>query len=267
VGNVEEILSSVLELQSMPAVFFEALDNIQNPQVNAMKMSNIISKDMALTAQILRLVNSAYYGFPKEISQVNNAIALLGFRAIRNMIMMMAMKPMMLSQSGMLLWEHSIRCAYMAQHIAEKTMDTPAEEIFTIGILHDIGRSLFQIYDPANAAEIDRLGAMGVDPLLVEEDSFGVDHTVVGQAYVEKENLPPIIGDAIRYHHDPFNEKAPSIAKVIYLAEMLSQPNPKDTLVDEEIYKKLGFDIPFEKLPSIREEIFEKTEIIIQVIR
>ena len=98
--KTEKILSNVLELQSMPTVFLEALDNIQNPNVNAMKLSNILSKDMALTTKLLRLVNSPYYGFAQKITQVNNAVALLGFRAVKDIIMMMALKPMMLSQKG-----------------------------------------------------------------------------------------------------------------------------------------------------------------------
>ncbi len=264
--KIEEILSNVLELQSMPIVFFEALDNIQDPRVNAMRLSDIISKDMALTAKILRLVNSAYYGFSKEITQVNNAIALLGFRVVRNMIMMMALKPMMVSLNGRALWEHSVRCAYAAQFIAEKTLDTPVEEVFTIGVLHDIGRSLFQIYDPKGAEEIDRLSHMGVDKMLVEEDIFGIDHTIVGEAFAIKEKLPHIISHAIRYHHDPLNPKAPEIAKVIYLAEMITQPFPKDlnALIDPEMLKKTGLDIgdPL----AIREDIFEKTDRLIQAL-
>ncbi len=263
--NVEKILSNVLELQSMPTVFLEALDNIQNPNVNAMKISNIISKDIALTTRILRLVNSAYYGFPQEITQVNNAIALLGFRTVKDIIMIMALKPMMLSQSGKELWEHSIRCAYASQLLAESLMDTPAEEVFTVGLLHDIGRVLLQIYDADSFEEVSRLSDLGIDKLLVEEDIFGANHALVGEAFAIKENLPPIISSTIRYHHDPLNENAPMMSKVIYMVEMLIQKNPKTPILENPFLEELGFEI--EDLESLRNEIFEKTDVVINSLK
>lgn len=262
-NTTEKILANVLELQSMPTVFLEALDNIQDPKVNAIKLSNIVSKDMALTTKLLRFVNSPYYGFAREITQVNNAIALLGFRAVRDIIMMMAMKPMMLSQSGKDLWEHSIRCAYASQLLAESIMDTPADEVFTIGFLHDIGRVLFQLYDLESFEEVARLEKMGVDKLVVEEDIFGVDHTLVGEAFAIKESLPPIISKSIRYHHDPTNEEAPYIAKVIYLAEMITQSELK--ALDEGFLTEL--EIQIDDLQRLREEIFEKTDIMIEALK
>lgn len=263
--NVEKILSNVLELQSMPTVFLEALDNIQDPNVNAMKISNIISKDIALTTKLLRLVNSAYYGFPQEITQVNNAIALLGFRTVKDIIMMMALKPMMSSQSGKELWEHSIRCAYASQLLAESIMDIPAEEVFTIGLLHDIGRVLFQLYDIESFDEVSRLSEMGIDKLVVEEDVFGVDHTLVGEAFAIKENLPPIISSTIRYHHNPLDENAPVLSKIVYLAEMITQKKPKSPILENSFLEQLGIEI--EDLDELRAEIFEKTDIVINALK
>ncbi|MEI8377338.1 MAG: HDOD domain-containing protein [bacterium] len=264
-NNVEKILSNVLELQSMPTVFLEALDNIQDPKANAMKLANIVSKDMALTTKLLRLVNSSYYGISQKITQVNNAIALLGFRIVKDIIMVMALKPMMSSQSGKDLWEHSIRCAYASQILAESIIEIPAEEVFTIGLLHDIGRVLFQIYDLESFNEMVRLSNMGIEKLLVEEEIFGVDHTIVGEAFTIKEKLPYIISSTIRYHHDPLNENAPTMARIVYLAEMLIQPNPKNPIIEDEFMEQLGIEI--EDLEELRQEIFDKTDIIINALK
>lgn len=263
--NVQKILSDVMELQSMPTVFLEALDNIQDPKVNAIKLSSIIAKDMALTTKLLRLVNSPYYGFSQEITQVNNAIALLGFRTVRDIIMMMALKPMMLSQTGKDLWEHSLRCAYAAQFFAENIMEVSAEEVFTIGFLHDIGRVLFQLYDPENFEEVARLGKLGIDQMIVEEDLFGANHTIVGEAFAIRENLPPIIAKSIRHHHNPFHEEAPYLAKIIYLAEMMTQPEASNPIIPPEFLEKLELQI--DDPEALREEIFEKTDIIINALK
>lgn len=263
--KVQKILTKVVELQSMPTVFLEALDSIQDPKVNAIKLSGIISKDMALTTKLLRVVNSPYYGFAQEITQVNNAIALLGFRAVKDIIMMMALKPMMVSQSGKELWEHSLRCAYASQYFAETIMEVSADEVFTIGFLHDIGRVLFQLYDLEGFEEVARLSKLGIDQMIVEEDIFGADHTIVGEAFAQRENLPPIISKSIRYHHDPMNEEAPYLAKIIYLAEMLTQSEAKDPLIPAEFLEQLELQI--DDQTALREEIFEKTDLIINVLK
>lgn len=264
-NNVEKILSNVLELQSMPTIFLEALDNIQDPKANAIKLANIVSKDMALTTKLLRLVNSSYYGVAQKVTQVNNAIALLGFRIVKDIIMVMAMKPMMSSQSGKDLWEHSIRCAYASQILSENFSNIPAEEVFTIGLLHDIGRVLFQQYDMDSFNEVNRLANMGVDKLVLEEDIFGVDHTVVGEAFTIKEKLPSIISSTIRYHHDPLHEDAPNMARIVYLAEMIIQSESNPVGIDAEFLGQLGFDI--EDLDALRDEIFEKTDIILDALK
>ena len=260
--KVQKILSNVLELQSMPTVFLEALDSIQDPKINAIRLSNIISKDMALTTKLLRLVNSPYYGFAQEITQVNNAIALLGFRTVRDIIMMMALKPMMLSQSGKDLWEHSLRCAYAARFFAESIMEVSTDEVFTIGFLHDIGRVLFQLYSNDDFEEVARLANLGIDQMIVEEDIFGADHTIVGEAFAKRENLPPIIGKAIRYHHNPFDEEAPYLAKIIYLAEVITQPELKTS--DSEL-EQIGIKI--DDIDGLRTEIFEKTDLVINALK
>jgi len=261
--NVQKILANVIELQSMPTVFLEALDSIQDPKINAIKLSSIISKDMALTTKLLRLVNSPYYGFAKEITQVNNAVALLGFRTVKDIIMMMALKPMMLSQNGKDLWEHSLRCAYAAQFFAENIIEVAADEVFTIGFLHDIGRVLFQLYDMESFDEVSRLSKLGIDQLIVEEDIFGADHTVVGEAFVIRENLPPIIAKSIRYHHNPTDENAPYLSKIIYLAEMLTQPEPKDPTMPIPLEFLEQFEIKIDNQEDLRKEVFEKTDVII----
>lgn len=262
--KIEEILSHVEELQSMPTVFLEALENINDPQVNAMKLSNIVSKDMALTTKLLRFVNSAFYGFEKEITQVNNAIAMLGFQMVKDIILMMAMKPMMTSQGGKDLWEHSIRCAYTSQMLAESILDSPAEEVFTIGLLHDIGRAIIQIYSNEDFEEIERLRKMGVDKLLIEDDLIGVTHPELGEAFAQKENLPEVISASIRHHHDPFVPGAPGMARIIYLAEMLIQKDTKTELITPEILEKLEIEI--EDVDSLRQEIFEKTDLVLGVL-
>jgi len=262
--KIEEILAHVEELQSMPTIFLEALESINDPQVNAIKLSTIVSKDMALTTKLLRFVNSAFYGFQKEITQVNNAIAMLGFQMVKDIILMMAMKPMMTSKGGKDLWEHSIRCAYTSQMLAESILDTPAEEVFTIGLLHDIGRAIIQIYSPEDFDEIERLRKMGVDKLLVEDDLIGVTHLELGEAFAQKENLPEVISASIRHHHDPFIKGAPSMARIIYLAEMLIQKDIKKEPLTEEVIEKLGIEI--EDVDALRKEIFEKTDAVLGIL-
>lgn len=260
----DKILGNITEIHSMPLVFLEALESIKDPKVNAMKLSNIISKDIALTTKLLNLVNSAYYGFPKQITKVENAIALLGLKTVRNIIMGMALKPMMLSQRGKDLWMHSMRCAFATQFLSESYDNINPEEAFIVGLLHDIGRVLFQMYDPKAFDEVNRLVKLGAYKLDAEEQVFGVNHTVMGEAFAKDKNLPSMITSSIKQHHTPHEVVSSEITSIVYVAERLTQDPVQYPILDPDIMDML--DMHIENPMELREEIFEKSELIISTL-
>ena len=109
--NAQQVLDQIKEIPAMPNVIVKALGIIKDDQSGTKELSEIMAYDQALTSQVLKLVNSAYYGFAQEITSVNKALALLGMTQTKNIIIAVAMKPMLTSQGGRDMWMHSLRCA------------------------------------------------------------------------------------------------------------------------------------------------------------
>ncbi|HSA06547.1 MAG TPA: HDOD domain-containing protein [Candidatus Gastranaerophilales bacterium] len=261
---VEQILNNLPELPSMPAIVAQALNLIDDPNTEVKQLADVLSKDISMTTQILKLVNSAYYGFPAQITSINKAMALLGFDKIRTLILSVAVKPMMMSYSGKALWNHSIRCAVGAHHISKSLNYGDPDEAFVMGLLHDIGRTVMQIYNKNAYSEIDKLVAIGADVLEAERTFYGFTHTEMGKALVQKWKLPLIIGIAAQHHHNPLEAEETVSASIVYVANQITQEQLKYPVFNNEIID--SFDYEIQNPDALREEIFELSKPIIEVL-
>ncbi len=253
--RVIEVLENLPELPSMPSVVGQALDLLENPETDVKQLADTISRDISMTTQILKLVNSAYYGFPSQITSINKAMALLGFDKIKSLILSVAVKPMMLSYSGKALWNHSLRCAVGCQHIARSLDYGDLDEAFIMGLLHDIGKTVMQIYNKKAYPEIDKLVAIGADILDAERAFYGFTHTEMGRALVDKWKLPLIIGITAEHHHNPLKSEEAVSASIVYVADKITQEELKFPIFDNEIIN--CFDYEIQSPEALREEIFE----------
>jgi len=262
--NIKQIIEEMPNLPTMPTLVIEALNIIGNPKSNINQLSEIISKDISMTTQILKMVNSAYYGFPSQITTINKAMALLGFNQVKSLIMSVATKPMMMSCCGKTLWEHSIRCAVGCQLIAKSLGEGQTDEAFVMGLLHDIGKTVLEVYNKNAVNEIQRLVGLGADILTSEKMIFGFTHTEVGEELVLRWKLPVLIGSCVRYHHKPQESEVPSMAGIVYVADRISQPQLKYPILEPEIVDLLDFDIS--DPVSLREEVYKTSEPIINAL-
>lgn len=243
-NDIRQIIDEMPDLPSMPTVIVEALNIIGNPKSNINQLSEIISKDLAMTTQILKMVNSAYYGFPTQITTINKAMALLGLNKVKSLVLSVAVKPMMMSYCGKNLWEHSIRCAVGCQIIAKGLGRGETDEAFVMGLLHDIGKTILEIYNKDAVSEVNKLVNIGADRLTAEKMMFGFNHTDIGQELVTRWKLPLIIGTSIKYHHRPQESPDSSIAGLVYVADRVTQEQLKYPILDSDIVDVLDFDIP-----------------------
>jgi len=243
-GDMKQILDRLPTIPSIPIVISEALNIIDNPKSNINQLSEVISKDISLTGQILKLVNSAYYGFPSQITTINKAMALLGFNKVKSIILSVAVKPMMMSYCGKSVWEHSIKCAVASQTIARSLGVAKTDEAFVMGLLHDIGKMLFVIYNSDKLNEVNRLVGLGADRLTAERMMFGFTHTEIGQELVARWKLPLIIQNCVRYHHKPQDSSNKTMVGVVYVADRVTQEQLTYPILDPDIADVLDFDIP-----------------------
>lgn len=262
--SIKEILDSSTAVPSMPLVLSQSLNLIENPNSNIKQIADLISKDISLSAQVLKLVNSAYYGFPSQITTINRAMALLGFNAIKNLILSVSVKSMMMTNSGKTLWEHSIRCAVACQMLSKSLGGIDPDEAYIMGLLHDIGKSIMDGVNKDAVKEITRLTNLGADILQAERMFFGFTHTDLGKELVIRWKLPLIVGTAIRYHHNPLAADNKLNAGIVYVGDRITREPLKYPVLDPDLVDSFDFEVPDPM--AFREKVFEASGHIISAL-
>lgn len=263
--SVDLFIKNMPELPSMPPVVAKALNIIEDPKSSVAQLAAIISKDISLTTQILKLVNSAYYGFPSQITTIDKAMALLGFKQVKSLILSVALKPMMMSHSGRDLWEHSLKCGVACQLISKALGNNETDEAFVLGLLHDIGKNVIEMFNHRIANEINARVKMGTDRLRLEKSLLGFTHADLGEALLRKWKLPEVIVSCVKFHHTPLLSPNFSLVSIVYIADLLTQTNFEILDVSPNIANKLDFEVP--DPIEFREEIIETTKPILNALK
>ncbi len=207
--DANALLDRIDDLPPLPAVAAKVMGMAEDDKTSAMDLAQVLATDQALTAKLIRISNSAYYGFARRISTVREAVVMLGFKQVRQVAvgasMMNAFK-----RSGFndgfdldLFWGHSVAVAVASEAIAKKTLGAKPEDAFTAGILHDIGRLVLRQVMPAEFAQAVAIARSGEAPLHAAEfETTGYQHDEIGQALGERWKFPGHLVDAVRCHHD-----------------------------------------------------------------
>jgi putative nucleotidyltransferase with HDIG domain len=206
--SIDEILTSIGGLPTLPTVYMKLTHLLKEPDVPIKAISTIVSEDLAIASTVLKIVNSAAYGFHTRIGDLQHAIVILGLNEIRNLVLASSVYNIvkgLKSNSAFDMqefWKHCIGCAIAARVLAETAGLKSPEEVFTAGLLHDIGKLIHAGYlrDDFNAALADVSESRS--PLYeAEKRVMGIDHTQTGAALAEKWRLPQRTVDMISYHH------------------------------------------------------------------
>jgi putative nucleotidyltransferase with HDIG domain len=210
VSRRDEILAQVATVPSLPAVVCRLQDYLDDPEVNFDHLARAIECDPGLTANVLQLANSAYFGWQGGIGSVRDAISRLGTRRIFQMVLCMSVAPLVrrpirgYDLSADRLWEHSVAAAICAEKLAAGRRPTCQPHAFTAGLLHDLGKVLLGTFVEVDIEPIKEL--IDLDHLTfceAERMVLGVDHAEVGAHLLERWNLPPEVTTAARWHHEP----------------------------------------------------------------
>jgi putative nucleotidyltransferase with HDIG domain len=189
------------------------MQTVNNPNTSADELNQLISLDQGLASKLLRIVNSAYYGFPKRISTITHAVVILGFNTVRNLVLgvsafgMLSKKAEGQGLNRVQFWEHSIAVAVCASLLAKKKKPKTRsiiEEAFITGLLHDIGQLFLDSYFPVQyAVTLVYAERQNISILDAEKKVLGIDHTIVGKKIAEQWNFPPSLVSCIGSHHHP----------------------------------------------------------------
>ncbi|MGI6648429.1 MAG: HDOD domain-containing protein [Bacillota bacterium] len=226
---LEKIVSRVKDLPALPAIVTRVIQLTEDPNSTAKDLSEMLSHDQSLTAKVLRLANSAYYGFPRRINTVADAVVLLGFGVIRSLVMAASVydileKPVQgYALAPGELWRHSQACAMGSRLIAQRVKYRYLDQAYIGGLLHDIGKVILSEYlKEVYQQVIDRVVQEQISFTEVEVEILGFDHAAVGARVVEEWNLPPELVDCIAYHHRPLQMADNStLASIVHLSDAI----------------------------------------------
>jgi len=226
VEDFKRRLAEIREISTLPQVMMRIMEIITDDRSSAIDLAEEIAKDTSLTAKILKMVNSAYYGFYREISKVSDAVVVLGFNEIRRLSLAISVLDRFGGGSDerrVAFWNHSFACAAMSDILARE-QHLQDQGAFTAGLLHDIGKAILdQYFSEMFEAVRERKGQNGLGTHEIERELFGFDHADVGYWLSERWNLPVTLSEAIHYHHRPESAtEMPELAQLVHLADKLA---------------------------------------------
>jgi len=245
------LLSRVDDLPPLPAVAARVMSMAEDEKTSAMDLAQVLATDQALTAKLIRISNSAYYGFARRISTVREAVVMLGFKQVRQVAVGASL--MNNFKRGQddgfdldLFWGHSVAVAVTAEALAKKSFAVKPEDAFTAGILHDIGRLVLRQVMPAEFARAVAIARSGEAPLhIAEQMETGYSHDEVGKALGELWKFPGHLVDAVRCHHDEGLTTSDGLPGVVALANRL--------ILHYGLY--CGYDLEFGELEPITPDL------------
>lgn len=217
-------LDEVSRLTPLPDIAQRVLAISEDPKSSAGQLAEIVRQDATITANVLKVVNSAAYGYRREISNIQQAIVVLGFDEVRNITIAASLsKDLDLPESRLFqrrkFWMHSLAAGMIAQKIAQRNPEIDAEDAFIIGLLHDIGEVILdQHFHNEFTESLEKADGEKRHIALAERELMGVDHAEVGGVVARNWSLPVSLEKAIMYHHEPWRADAWNHA--VYLAHV-----------------------------------------------
>lgn len=225
-NRMDEIVAKVGDMKPLPGTVVKLISAINDPNSSIKDIVDAIRYDQVVTARMLRLCNSAYFGLSREVSSIDDALRLLG--TLKTLQFVMAIHTSSLlsrDQKGYglaqgVLWRHAVGVALASMHFAELTKPPNTNLAFTAGLLHDIGKVLLDEFVAEEFKEItSRVSTQGVAFDVAEREVLGFSHDEIGEKLGQKWELPEPIIECIRYHHHPEALDPPNpLVDTVYLA-------------------------------------------------
>ena len=222
-------LNRVEALPTLPSVAAHVFKIASNANSSATDLTEVIVNDPSLTSKLLKMVNSAFYGFPQKIGTVRQAVVILGTEEIMDLAFGLAaakvfqVRPLEGLYDPKTLWHHSMCTALIAQNVCQRFREYQRLGAFTAGLLHDFGKIFLIEHFPELYGQLHvNAKELGLPLFELEEESFGLNHAAIGELLASNWNLPEALVEAIAFHHQPFSApRHPQLAAMIGLADYL----------------------------------------------
>lgn len=230
-ATIDEVLDGIEELVSLPAACLRINEMVDDPTCSADDISQVITQDPALTARLLRIANSPFYGLASSVDTVSRAVTVLGMRQVRDLALATTAVRTFEGIPNKLVsmqsfWEHSICCALAARALAEECLKSRRESAFVAGLLHDVGQLILynrlpELSRQALEAVLD--GPEALESQEAERELMGFDHAEVGGELMRRWGLPGSLQECVAYHHAPEKAKEyPKEVAIVHIANSIA---------------------------------------------
>lgn len=265
--KVKRIMAQVKAFPGMPATSAKLITMLKDPDSSAAQIEEVLKYDPGLTANILKLTNSAYFGIPAKVSSVKQAVVLLGWKRLLQLVMTMCMSTVM--KKPVLgydlphgeLWRHSVAVSVAAELVVKALKIPQADEVFTAALLHDVGKLVLGGFVQNDLHQIEAMVAKGIAFEVAEFIVLGTDHAQIGAKILEKWSFPESLVNAVHWHHDPEAcENHCTFSDIVHVANILGLMSGSGTGPDRmavapagSVIERLGFN------PAHLETLAEET--------
>lgn len=228
--SMAKLMMQVNELPALPHITTRVIELTDNPRSTNQEICNAICQDQVIASKVLKLVNSAYYGLPRKVASVTDAITILGTQTVRTLVIGASVYKTLnhLKSGGGIspkkIWRHAAVCAESCKELAVMYGVGEREHAFIAGLLHDIGKTILAYFwSKDNSTVREMADIRGCS--LIEAEQFLLDstHADIGRMVAEKWSLPGLLVDTIGYHHDPLHECTYSQqVQMVHLADIIA---------------------------------------------
>ncbi len=242
-ARLKKLAAQVRSFPTIPSLYLEVMKLLRSPNTSTDELGEALARDMSMTTKILHVINSAFYGLPREITDLKEAVGLLGLQTINSLVLGIQLysqfdkiKPLYFSIDR--LWKHSTAVAQTALKIikVEQSESGQAQLTFTAGLLHDVGQLILANNFEEQYDGVRRLvGKTGMSQVDLEQEIFGASHAELGAYLLGLWGLPFEVVEAVAYHHTP--DKSPNhhfgVLTALHVANALEAESQKDQAVPQ----------------------------------
>lgn len=226
---IKRVVDGIVGLPTLPVVLDKTTYMLDDPDVSASDVGRVIVKDQSIASKVLRLVNSAFYGCQRQIGTISQAVVLLGFNVVKNIVLSVSVfetfsQDSIAEEFGKYrFWEHSIACGATARVISKHLGVKDPEEAFVGGLLHDIGKLVLEQFLTEEFLKVLQLVKEKDIPIFqAEEEVLEISHAQIGRFLAQKWNLPQPLEEAIAFHHNPTSAEVQlKLVSAVHLADAI----------------------------------------------
>lgn len=225
---LKKLSKEKLTLPEIPSIVFELNEVIANPLSSAEDIAQVVHRSPSLTALLLKIVNSPFYGFPSKIDKISLAVTLIGTREISGLALGISLISLfnnipkkILSMHSFL--RHSLACGIISRILAAHRSLPQTEQLFVSGLLHDLGRLILYSYFPEESLHLlSRARSSDTLLYLQENDYLGCNHTHLIKHLLQMWKLPMVLENNVFFHHSPLEAQQPIPATLVHLADIIT---------------------------------------------